>query len=104
MKLCKCKKFFAATQIAIMCSHRPLVDQNQTGSMVLGDMPSACITKHPMISDDLTLAEMKQRALLVALGLVYYVRLDSDYRERFAMELDKTILGVKFHTAFRQEV
>ena len=72
--------------------------------MVMGDMPAACITKHPMISEELDPAEMKQRALLVALGLVYYMRLDSKYRTMFANELDKMIPGVKFLTAFTEEV
>jgi len=72
--------------------------------MAMGDMHDACITKHPMISEGLDMAEMKQRALLVALGLVYYMRLDSKYRIKFANELDKMILGVKFLIAFTQEV
>jgi len=70
----------------------------------MGDMPAACITKHPMISEELDPAEMKQRALLVALGLVYYMRLDSKYRVEFSKELDKMIPGVKFLTAFTEEV
>ena len=73
--------------------------------MAMGDMPAACITKHPMISERLSGEEMRHRALLVALGLVYYMRLDSDYRIRFAKELDKMhVLAVKFQTAFTQEV
>jgi len=72
--------------------------------MTAVEMPGTCLTKHPMISKELDTAEMKQRALLVALGLVYYMRLDSKYRILFANELDKMIPGVKFLTAFRQEV
>ena len=48
--------------------------------------------------------EMKQRALLVALGIVYYMRLDSEYRKRFVEELDKRHFEVKFLTAFTEEV
>ena len=72
--------------------------------MALGDMPAASISEHPMISDNLNREEMKQRALLVALGLVYYMRLDSEYREKFAKELDKMHFVVEFLTAFTQEV
>ena len=72
--------------------------------MAMGDMPAACITKHPMISDSLSSEEMKLRALLVALGLVYYMRLDSKYRQRFVEELDKMHFAVTFLTAFTQEV
>ena len=48
--------------------------------------------------------EMRQRALLVALGLVYYMRLDSKYRKKFSEELDKEPFTVKFYTAFTEEV
>ena len=72
--------------------------------MVLGDMPAAFISKHPMISENLNREEMKQRALLVALGLVYYMRLDSEYRKKFVKELNKMHFEVKFLTAFTQEV
>ena len=57
-----------------------------------------------MISKNLTQVEMRERALLVALGLVYYMRLNSDYRKRFVQELDKENFSIKFLTAFRQEV
>lgn len=73
-------------------------------TMVMGDMPAACITAHPMISKDLNQVEMREHALLVALGLVYYMRLNSHYREKFVQELDKENFSVKFLTAFRQEV
>ena len=64
------------------------------------DMP-----KHPMISEGLSKEEMGRRALLVALGLVYFMRLDSEYRITFAKELDKMhVSAVKFQTAFTQEV
>ena len=72
--------------------------------MALGDMPAASISEHPMISKNLNGEEMKQRALLVALGLVYYMRLDSEYRKKFAEELDKMHFVVEFLTAFTQEV
>ena len=72
--------------------------------MIAGEIPAACLTKHPMISEELDTAEMKQRALLIALGLVYYMRLDSKYRLLFANELNKMVPGVKFLTAFTQEV
>ena len=75
-----------------------------TTAMTKGDMPPACISKHPMINENLNLEEMRQRALLVALGLVYYMRLDSEYRRRFAMELNKMDFAVDFLTAFTQEV
>ena len=47
---------------------------------------------------------MRERALLVALGLVYYVRLDSLYRKRFAAELDKNEFSLKFQAVFTEEV
>ena len=47
---------------------------------------------------------MRERALLVALGLVYYVRLDNLYRERFAHELDKNEFSLKFQAVFTEEV
>lgn len=72
--------------------------------MALGDMPAAFISKHPMISENLNREEMKQRALLVALGLVYYMRLDSEYRKKFTKELKKMYFTVEFQTAFTQEV
>ena len=57
-----------------------------------------------MVSERLSVEEMRQRALLVALGLVYYMRLDSEYREKFSKELDRMNFAVKFQTAFTQEV
>ena len=85
-----------------MC-YRPFNPEGML-TATMGDMPAACITKHPMIDDRLRAEEVKQRALLVALGLVYYMRLDSDYRKMFAEELDKMNFAVKFLTAFKQEV
>ena len=69
-------------------------------------MLDAQITEHPMIRDGLDRLEVKQRALLVALGLVYYMRLNTDYRARFVKELDKMIQSycVKFSQAFSDEV
>ena len=70
-----------------------------------------CISEHPMINERLkrrqmrqNIEEMRQRALLVALGLVYYMRLDSVYRKKFSEELDKEPFTVKFYTAFTEEV
>lgn len=75
-----------------------------TATMTMGDMPAGCITKHPMIKERISEEEIRQRALLVALGLVYYMRLDSDYRRMFAEELDRMHFSVKFLTAFKEEV
>jgi len=74
--------------------------------MMLGDMPDAHIVTHPMIKDGLDSLEVNQRALLVALGLVYYMRLNTDYRARFVKELDKKSqnYNVKFSEAFSDEV
>jgi len=87
-----------------LCS--PATEGISAGAMALGDMVDPCIYKHPMIHDGCALdpAEMKQRALLVALGLVYYMRLDSKYRIKFANELNSRISGVQFLTAFKEEV
>lgn len=62
--------------------------------------------KHPRINRHSTPEEMRHRALLVALGLVYYVRLDTSYRKRFADELDSNNFPVKlrFKKAFTEEV
>ena len=60
--------------------------------------------KHPVISEKLNQEQMKHHALLVSLGLVYYMRLNSTYRERFTEELDKINFEVKFLTAFINEV
>jgi len=85
---------------------RPSTEETSPASLVLGDMPDAHIVAHPMIKDDLDKVEVNQRALLVALGLVYYMRLNSDYRKRFVKELDKMIqnYSVKFSKAFSDEV
>ena len=61
-------------------------------------------TKHPKINSNSTPEQMCHRALLVALGLVYYVRLDTLYRIEFAEELDKNRFSIKFQTAFTEEV
>ena len=60
--------------------------------------------KHPIIKKQLSEVQMKHHALLVSLGLVYYMRLNSTYRERFTKELDKINYGMKFATAFMKEV
>ena len=59
-------------------------------------------SKDSKISDNSE--ETKQRALLVALGVVYYMRLDSEYRKRFVEELEKEHFEVKFLTALTDEV
>ena len=61
-------------------------------------------TEHPIISKKLSLEEIRHCALLVALGLVYYMRLNSEYRKHFAHKLDKRNFAVEFLTAFTQEV
>ena len=69
------------------------------------NMPAAYITKHPMMSEGLSKEEMGHRAMLVALGLVYFMRLDSKYRIKFAEKLDTMHnFAVNFQTAFTQEV
>ena len=40
----------------------------------------------------------------MALGLVYYMRLDTEYRRKFVDELDKMHFEVNFLSAFTQEV
>lgn len=57
-----------------------------------------------MINSDSTAEEMRYRALLVALGLVYYVRLNTSYRKRLTDELDKNKHSVKFQEVFTEEV
>ena len=59
---------------------------------------------HPIINDYSTPEQMRHRALLVALGLVYYVRLNTSYRERFTEELDRHNFSVKFQEVFTEEV
>ena len=90
----------------IYTCYRPSTEDATPATMVTGDMPDAHIAEHPMIRDDLDRLEVNQRALLVALGLVYYMRLNTDYRARFIKELDKKIqsYSVKFSKAFSDEV
>ena len=47
-----------------------------------------------------------RRAVLVALGIVYYLRLNSKYREKYKIMLDKEsrLGGVKFTRAFQEEL
>ena len=47
-----------------------------------------------------------RRAVLVALGIVYYLRLSSKYREKYKIMLDKEsrLGGVKFTRAFQEEL
>ena len=66
---------------------------------------STIYSKHPRINRDTTQEEMRHRALLVALGLVYYVRLDTSYRKKFVNELDRNNTAkLKFKQAFTEEV
>jgi len=69
--------------------------------------PDPYITNHPIISKQYSdQFKIKQRALLVALGLVYYMRLNTLHRKQFIEELEGTILNcaVKFKEAFDDEV
>jgi len=61
-----------------------------------------CFSDHPVIKDN-SLVQKKHRALLVSLGVVYYVRLDSADRQTFAEELDRCF-GMQFSTVFKEEV
>ena len=67
---------------------------------------STIYNKHPIIGSNLEPEELRYRALLVALGLVYYVRLNTLHRKKFEDELDKNQLPMKltFHKAFTEEV
>ena len=61
---------------------------------------------HPMIKADLDKLEVTQRALLVALGLVYYMRLNSEYRTKFVEMIDEltSYYRVNFMKAYNDEV
>ena len=63
-------------------------------------------SNHPLIKSNLNLLELKQRAILVALGLVYYMRLDTSYRKRFVEEMDQATVSFRFlfKEAFNDEV
>ena len=91
--------------LSTLC-YRPSAEDASPATMVMGDMLDAQIVAHPMIKDGLDRVEVNQRALLVALGLVYYMKLNTDYRARFIKELDKKIqsYSVKFSEAFTDEV
>ena len=65
---------------------------------------SIAYANHPKINEHSTPEQMRHRALLVALGLVYYARLNTSYREKLASELDKHNFSVKFQEAFTEEV
>ena len=67
---------------------------------------STIYSKHPRINSNSTPEEMRHRALLVALGLVYYVRLDTSYRKKFAQKLDgnNSPVKLKFKQVFTEEV
>ena len=67
---------------------------------------STIYNRHPIIGRNLEPEELRYRALLVALGLVYYVRLNTSHRKKFEDELDKNQLPTKltFHKAFTEEV
>ena len=51
-------------------------------------------------------ADRKLRAVLVALGLVYYLRLDSDHRKKYQELIDhhSSLSGLTFSKAFEQEL
>lgn len=70
------------------------------------DMLESYDCGHPMIKEGLDKLEVTQRALLVSLGLVYYMRLNSEYREKFVKEIDQltSFYGVKFIDAYNDEV
>ena len=55
---------------------------------------------------DVESLEVKQKALLVALGLVYYMRLGTKYRLKFVEKMDQLTASysVKFKKAFSDEV
>ena len=61
---------------------------------------------HPMIKEGLDKLEVTQRALLVSLGLVYYMRLNSEYREKFVEVIDQLTpyYSVNFLKAYNDEV
>jgi len=64
------------------------------------------ICGHPMIKEGLDKLEVTQRALLVSLGLVYYMRLNSEYRKKFVKEIDELTshYSIKFEKAYNDEV
>lgn len=69
--------------------------------------PDRYIITHPIITKHCSNQyEIKQRALLVALGLVYYMRLSTQYRVAFVTDLENLIpnCNVKFKEAFDDEV
>ena len=61
------------------------------------------VDKDQEIEDDV---ELKERALLVALGLVYYMRLDTKYRQKFVKRMDQLTAScsVQFKEAFTDGV
>ena len=64
------------------------------------------ICAHPVIKNKSSPLDMNHRAILVALGLVYYMRLDTNYRKMFIADLDGMIKSycINFETAFNDEV
>ena len=75
-------------------------------TMTRKNMSTIYTKLHPITSSNLEPEELSYRALLVALGLVYYVRLNTSHRKKFEDELDKNQLPTKltFHKAFTEEV
>lgn len=67
-------------------------------------MTTPCTTEHPIVTQQLDEEELRHRALLVALGLVYYMRLNNEYRKGFVQELNRINFAVDFLTAFTEEV
>lgn len=83
--------------------HRPYSEDSTSSTGYVLDLQ---VVEHPMIRGGLDQLEVNQRAVLVAVGLVYYMRLNTDYRARFVKELDQVIYNyaVKFSKAFFDEV
>lgn len=77
-------------------------NRNSIKGKTTANIPDAL--NHPKINSNSTPEQMKERALLVALGLVYYVRLNTAYRKKFADKLDKNNFSVKFQVVFTEEV
>ena len=59
-----------------------------------------------MIKEGLDKLEVTQRALLVSLGLVYYMRLNSEFRTKFVEVIDEltSCYSVNFMKAYNDEV
>ena len=96
---------FVVKYFYIMCCYRQAESQDKTKSTSV--LPgSSYIFAHPVIKIKSEIFEINLRALLVALGLVYYMRLDTLYRQKFVARLDGMIQSgcVNFKRAFTDEV